>query len=306
MSKFQAADTVGAISLGSAAEFTFQTDSYSLSEVPLKMYIFVAGNNLDGEETTGSTVTGDLMSTPDKLLRITQANFRTTANTGTLSAATQRQLYEMCKRNGLNIPIEQFLYDGNVLCIRPSRDLGGWVEGSRETFTHDFKIVADIPGSSQASFDSLLSRMRSTEPPSGAGPLAIDCFSAGGTSDLKKLLANELACLRATIKDPTLYVVYEMAGQTMLQADGQMMTTSGIDTQTIVSSLEGGGLQHSSILSGGLEGEGAGFKKWAKKLFNKHKGTVHSHLKHQIHKHGHHVAEQASEAAHSALDRMTS
>lgn len=267
LTKLRDVEQVGATPNSFGAQFTFQTDSYSLSEVPLKMYIFVAGQNLDGEQSTGVQVTGDLMSTPDKLLRITEANFRTTANTGTLSAATHRQLYEMCKRNGLNIPMEQFLYDGNVLCIRPSRDLGGWVEGSRETFTHDFKIVADIPGSTQASFNSLLARMRSTEPPSGAGPLALDCFSGGGTSDMRKLLANELACLRMAIKNPTLYVVYEMAGQTMLQADGQMMTTSGIDTSTIIGTLEGSGLTHSHEIGGAALSAGGGMGKYGMSLF---------------------------------------
>lgn len=298
-------DVVSNITTKSGCQFTFQTDSYSLSEVPLKMYIFVAGQRLDGEESTGNTVTGDKMSTPDKLLRITEANFRTTANTGTLSAATHRQLYEMCKRNGLNIPMEQFLYDGNVLCIRPSRDLGGWVEGSRETFTHDFKIVADIPGSTEASFNSLLARMRSTKPPSGAGPLALDCFSGGGTSDLRKLLSNELAVLRDSIKDPTLYVVYEMAGQTMLQADGQMMTTSGIDTSTIIGSLEGSGLRHSAELGGGVSlSSGGSIFSSAMKVGNRAAGFLMSHAKSHLAQAGKAVGHAALGAAKSQFQEM--
>ena len=299
------ADVVSNVTVKSGCQFTFQTDSYSLSEVPLKMYIFVAGQRLDGEESTGNTVTGDKMSTPDKLLRITEANFRTTANTGTLSAATHRQLYEMCKRNGLNIPMEQFLYDGNVLCIRPSRDLGGWVEGSRETFTHDFKIVADIPGSTEASFNSLLARMRSTKPPSGAGPLALDCFSGGGTSDMRKLLSNELAVLRDSIKEPTLYVVYEMAGQTMLQADGQMMTTSGIDTSTIIGSLEGSGLRHSAELGGGVSlSSGGGIMSSLKKAGNSVSGFVLSHAKSHLAQAGKAVGHAALGAAESQFQKM--
>ena len=272
------------------SQFTFQTDSYSLSEVPLRMYIFVAGQNLDGESSTGQPVLGDAFSQPDKLLRITEMNFRTTANTGTLSTATQRQLYEMCKRNGLNIPLEQFLYDGNVVCVRPSRDLGGWVEGSRETFTHDFKVVADVPGSTPDSFEALLRRMRQARTPSGSASTSYDAFSGGGTSDLKALLANELAVLRNSIRDPTCYVVYEMAGQCMLQADGQMMTTSGIDTSTIVGTLGGQGL---SMGGGGIDIKGGGFSfgrvgRWLSKTHT-HLASIKQHVEkgHQGAEEGH-------------------
>tara|TARA_R110002072_G_scaffold67816_5_gene165886 strand:+ start:2532 stop:6170 length:3639 start_codon:yes stop_codon:yes gene_type:complete len=122
-----------------ASPKSINTDSFSLSEVPQAIYVYAVLEDLD---TMGA---GEKMSMPPQLANISQINFRTTANTGTLSTATPRQLFQMCQRNGCNQDFTSFINDGNVIKINPSKDLGGWVEGARETFTHDFEVTVTPP-----------------------------------------------------------------------------------------------------------------------------------------------------------------
>jgi len=122
-----------------ASPKSINTDSFSLSEVPQAIYVYAV------LEDVRSMGVGEQLSMPPQLANISQINFRTTANTGTLSTATPRQLFQMCQRNGCNQDFTSFINDGNVIRINPSKDLGGWVEGARETFTHDFEVTVNPP-----------------------------------------------------------------------------------------------------------------------------------------------------------------
>lgn len=125
--------------VGGTPRGSLQTQSFSLSEVPQSIYVFAV------VEPDASLSKAAKMSMPPQLANIEKITFRTTANTGTLSSATSRQLYQMCQRNGCNQDFTSFVNDGNVIKIKPSKDLGGWVEGARETFTHDFSIDIQAP-----------------------------------------------------------------------------------------------------------------------------------------------------------------
>ena len=154
------------------------TDSFSLSEVPQAIYVYAMLENPKGDTA------GARMSTPPQLANISNISFRTTANTGTLSTATSRQLYQMCQRNGLNQDFSSFEGDGNVIKIKPSKDLGGWVEGARETFTHDFQVTVNVPCQDKAlnarMLDSANTHFHNTAQEIQYGTTDTDLGSAGG------------------------------------------------------------------------------------------------------------------------------
>jgi len=287
-----------------------QTDSYSLSEVPNAIYIYAVA-----DKTDWSSVSTDnqmqAMSHPTHLLNISKVNFRTTANTGTLSAADQRQLFQMCQRNGYIGSFRQFSEDGNVMMLKPSSDLGGWVEGARETFTHDFEVTVRLP---TVSLDRLPPTKVKASTGSGLAVMAIPDTStvkANGenVAEMKFAAAPNAnatgMCVNPDMGDSkvftdarkytysrgygdsvSLYVVYEMVGQCMLQADGQMLTTSGIDTTEVVATLQGEGMTHTGALpshSGAIGGSVPSRKKHLcsgpGSSYGGHKGPRHSGAK---------------------------
>jgi hypothetical protein len=308
-------------------EITINTESFTLSEVPQRIFLYaVAKTGFDGT-SNGTPTDGYHLSQPDMLLNITNVNFRTTGNVGTLSSAKGRQLYQMARRNGLTLTEKEFLQDGNVVCVNPSSNLGGWVNGSREAFSHDFEVKVRVPGYINGSENladlvsrvpgefttkvvktplfsmnsSVLSRFNGNDSSSnltdlseGALPNPYDeakvvpMRNVTKSADLNKVLSwnkrklveSEIEHIKQTMNKGgvVLYVVYEMKGQVLLTADGQLVQTSGIDVKDISESLQTSGV-HANVNVGNMDPQGGGlasFYNRGKKLIKY--GT--SHLSH--------------------------
>jgi hypothetical protein len=103
---------IGAVANG--AETVVISDSIKLSQVPRRLYLFVRNQR--------STST---QNTPDSFLKIKRLSVLWNNQSGLFSSASEQDLFEICKRNGLNLTYPQWdKYRGGVMCIEFGKDIG--------------------------------------------------------------------------------------------------------------------------------------------------------------------------------------
>lgn len=133
---FQAVQTqvVDATALNSAKEAQIVSNQIVFGQVPQKLLIFCRAK----PDYTAHA------SSVDQLGVIQGITIDTDRSQGNFSGASQQHLYEMSKRNGLNSSwVEWSLVKGGPVCISiENGDLGGYVAGSNETFSFNFKLQA--------------------------------------------------------------------------------------------------------------------------------------------------------------------
>lgn len=100
------------------------SNSYIWSEVPRLIYLFVVPKqeNIDNPVEGGNNWT---YSVPQLPARIVSCSIRWNARDALLSTASEFDLYQICARNGQDSSFPQVKnFNGTVLCINPSLDLG--------------------------------------------------------------------------------------------------------------------------------------------------------------------------------------
>jgi hypothetical protein len=97
-----------------AAEVLCISDSIKLSQLPRKLYLFVRNQR--------STSTH---STSDSFLKIKRLSILWNNQSGLFSSASEQDLFEICKRNGINLTYPQWdKYRGGVMCLEFGKDIG--------------------------------------------------------------------------------------------------------------------------------------------------------------------------------------
>jgi len=90
------------------------SDSIKLSQIPRRMYLFVRRRRQDSNYSTADAFAG-----------IERISVLWNNQSGLFSNATQQDLYEISRRNGLNMTFSQFSkYRGSVVCIEFGTQLG--------------------------------------------------------------------------------------------------------------------------------------------------------------------------------------
>ena len=104
--------TVNSMAIGEVRRVV--SDSFKLSQIPRKMYLFVRRSR----QTSN-------FSTADAFAGIKRVSVLWNNESGLLSSATQQDLYEISRRNGCNMSYAQFSkYRGSVFCIEFGTQLG--------------------------------------------------------------------------------------------------------------------------------------------------------------------------------------
>ena len=90
------------------------SDSIKLSQIPRRMYLFVRRRRQDSNYSTADAFAG-----------IQRLSVLWNNQSGLFSNATQQDLYEISRRNGLNMTYPQFKkYRGSVICVEFGTQLG--------------------------------------------------------------------------------------------------------------------------------------------------------------------------------------
>ena len=90
------------------------SDSIKLSQIPRKMYLFCRHQRSSATQNTA-----------DSFLRIDRLSVLWNNQSGLFSSASEQDLYEISRRNGLNLSYPQWRkYRGGVLCIEFGKDIG--------------------------------------------------------------------------------------------------------------------------------------------------------------------------------------
>lgn len=114
------------------AAFQYNTRTYTLGQVPNRLMIFAKPSGVPVDNLRA-----------DAFLAIRKLTLRTNADSGSLSGATQAQLYQMSARNGLNMPYSKFSRDvGSIVVIDLEKgDLAGYLPGVRQDFNFDVSVT---------------------------------------------------------------------------------------------------------------------------------------------------------------------
>jgi hypothetical protein len=100
--------------IGPGVTRQYISDSIKLSQIPECLYFFVRRNRSTANQNTS-----------DSYCRINNVNIQYNNQSGILSTATPEQLFEMSKRNGLNMSYQQFSkYRGSILKIKFGENIG--------------------------------------------------------------------------------------------------------------------------------------------------------------------------------------
>jgi len=107
--------TIPPLSPGPIPTVQMISDTFKLAQIPRKMFIFVRHNR--------STQYDQLTS--DSFLSIQNMSVLWNNQNSLFNAASPQQLYEMSRRNGLNLTFSQFTtYRGSIICVEFSKDIG--------------------------------------------------------------------------------------------------------------------------------------------------------------------------------------
>ena len=121
------------------------SDSIKLSQIPRKLYLFCRHRR--------STSTQD---TSDSFLRIDGLSILWNNQSGLFASATEQDLFEISRRNGLNLSYPQWRkYRGGVMCIEFGKDIGlldNEAPGVQGQYT--LQIQMDVSNVSGAAFDA--------------------------------------------------------------------------------------------------------------------------------------------------------
>lgn len=103
---------IGAVAIG--AEVLCISDSIKLSQIPRKLYLFVRHQRSTSNQNTS-----------DSFLKIKRLSVLWNNQSGLFSSASEQDLFEISKRNGLNLTYPQWdKYRGGVMCIEFGKDVG--------------------------------------------------------------------------------------------------------------------------------------------------------------------------------------
>jgi hypothetical protein len=97
------------------ATLQYTSDTFKLAQIPRKMYVFIRHNR--------SMQYNQLIS--DSFLSISKLSILWNNQNSLFESASQQDLYEISRRNGLNMSWNQFsTYRGSVICIEFGKDIG--------------------------------------------------------------------------------------------------------------------------------------------------------------------------------------
>jgi hypothetical protein len=135
--------TYDAIANGSSQ--LLMSDSIKLSQIPRKLFLFAR------HKRSSST-----QNTSDSFLRLDRVNVLWNNQSGLLSNASEQQLFEMSKRNGLNLSYPSWRkHRGGVMCIEFGKDIGlldSEAAGVQGQYT--IQVQLDTTNVSGATFDA--------------------------------------------------------------------------------------------------------------------------------------------------------
>jgi len=101
-------------SIANGAETVVISDSIKLSQVPRKLFLFVRNQRSTSNQNTS-----------DSFLKIKRLSILWNNQSGLLSSASEQDLFEISKRNGLNLTYSQWnKYRGGVMCLEFGKDIG--------------------------------------------------------------------------------------------------------------------------------------------------------------------------------------
>jgi hypothetical protein len=101
-------------SVADGAEVLCISDSIKLSQIPRKIYLFVRNERSSSNQNTS-----------DSFLKVKRLSILWNNQSGLFSSASEQDLFEISKRNGLNLTYPQFSkYRGSVLCLELGKDIG--------------------------------------------------------------------------------------------------------------------------------------------------------------------------------------
>ena len=103
---------IGTVANG--AEILCISDSIKLSQIPRKLYLFVRNQRSTSNQNTS-----------DSFLKINRLSILWNNQSGLFNSASEQDLFEISKRNGLNLTYPQWSkYRGGVMCIEFGKDIG--------------------------------------------------------------------------------------------------------------------------------------------------------------------------------------
>jgi len=108
----------GSLPVSAGASSQLIGNNIQLNQIPKRIYVYIRTQNSD---LFGSTP----WVYSDSFAVITNLNIQFNNLSGILATYSQEDLYEMCRRNGIDMSYKQFSdYVGSVIAIDPSSDLG--------------------------------------------------------------------------------------------------------------------------------------------------------------------------------------
>jgi len=134
--------TVPTLTPGATTRVT--SDSIKLSQVPRRLYLYVRHSRASSKFTTS-----------DSFLSIEGLKILWNNDSGLFSSATKQDLYEISRRNGLNLSYSSWAqYRGGVMCIEFGKDIGlldDEAPGVQGQYT--IQIEMDVKNQSSSNFD---------------------------------------------------------------------------------------------------------------------------------------------------------
>ncbi len=131
-------------SLAAGATTRVTSDSIKLSQIPRRLYLFVRHSR------SSST-----FNTSDSFLSVEGLSILWNNNSGLFSGATKEDLFEISRRNGLNISYQSWAkYRGGVMCIEFGKDIGlldDEAPGVQGQYT--IQIQMDVKNQSSSAFE---------------------------------------------------------------------------------------------------------------------------------------------------------
>jgi hypothetical protein len=124
-------EPIPAFGAGAQRKQSINTRTFQLAQVPHRILLFARPRGQFDDDLN-----------PEAFLTIEKIQFRTSSDSGGLANASIAQLFQISQRNGLNMSYDKFARDiGSIVVLDLEKgDIGGFVPGTRESFTFDISV----------------------------------------------------------------------------------------------------------------------------------------------------------------------